>query len=322
MKRRRKTPWLHQWSRVIIGAIATVGAILTSYLTIIKLSGSDVVCTGEAAGSLNCDVVLSSPYATVFGVPLPVFGLLAYVSMMGFSLSPYLINEEKNKDLKQKVEDWTGILLLIGATSMAAFSGYLMYILAFKLQAFCPYCIGSAAFAFSMLALTLFGRHWEDVGLLMFIGFLAALVTLLGALGVYANVDGTVGDRVAIPAIQQEAEPGIGWPVTTTSGPAEMALAAHMNEIGVRGYGAWWCPNCHHQKLLFGKEAFETLDYLECDPAGQNPQTAVCQAANVQGYPSWEINGRLYAGSQTLERLSELTGYDGPQNFKYYLPGR
>lgn len=105
-------------------------------------------------------------------------------------------------------------------------------------------------------------------------------------------------------------------PITTTSGEAEIALAEHLASIGAKKYGAWWCPHCHAQQVLFGKEAFAKVPYVECDAEGQNAQTAICQTVGVASYPTWEIKGQLYAGVQSLERLAQISGYNGPTNFK------
>ncbi|PZV14907.1 MAG: hypothetical protein DCF21_12335 [Leptolyngbya sp.] len=55
---------------------------------------------------------------------------------------------------------------------------------------------------------------------------------------------------------------------------------------------------------------------MECDARGQNPQTEVCLAKSLQGFPTWEINGELYPGVQPLQRLADLSGYTGPTNFR------
>ena len=105
-------------------------------------------------------------------------------------------------------------------------------------------------------------------------------------------------------------------PIETTSGPAEIALAEHLADIGAKKYGAWWCPHCHEQQALFGKDAFEKITYVECDPEGRNSQTSACQAAGVQGFPTWEVNGELYSGVQPLEALATVSGYSGSTSFK------
>ena len=48
-----------------------------------------------------------------------------------------------------------------------------------------------------------------------------------------------------------------------------------------------------------------------------NAQPKQCVAANIKGFPSWIIDGKLYEGTQTLEKLAKVTGYNGPTNFKY-----
>ncbi len=304
-RRRQETLWIHRWSRWIIGAIALMGAFGTIYLTIVKFMGGEAVCPTDA-----CDRVLSSPYAMVFGIPLTIFGFLGYASMATLSLSPFALNPETQKELRQRIESWSWLLLFMGATAMVVFSGYLMYLLTFVLKAACLYCITSATFATTMFVLTLVGRRWEDFGQLVFTGLIVAVVTLVGTLAVYAPIN---APQTADVNVAGEAGPAI----TTTSGTAEMQLAQHLADINAKMYGAWWCPHCHDQKQLFGKEAAKIFPYIECDPEGQNPQTDLCRATEgVTGFPTWEINGEFYSGTQTLGTLADLSGYTGPRDFK------
>ena len=108
--------------------------------------------------------------------------------------------------------------------------------------------------------------------------------------------------------------------IETTSGTAEIALADHLSSIGTKKYGAWWCPHCHAQQALFGKDAFEKITYMECDPEGQDSKTTACQTAGVQSFPTWEINGELYPGVHQLAELASLSDYSGPMDFKNQLP--
>jgi uncharacterized membrane protein len=326
MSRRRSAPWIHRWSRQLIGAIAILGALLTAYLTVVKLTGNSVACTAGAAtaSASSCNSVLSSPYATVFGLPLALFGCLAYASMAAFALAPLAVNSQQNKDLRSKLEDWTWLLLFAGATAMTIFSGYLMYLLAFKIKALCLYCLGSALFSLSLLTLTLIGRSWEDIGQLLFIGIVVGMVTLISTLGVYAQVGRPIvsagGTRTPIPVASTAPQPPIGWEITTTSGEAEIALARHLKKIGVKEYFAYWCPHCYEQKQLFGKEAVKELGYIECAADGKNGQPQTCVDAGVKAFPSWEIKGKLTSGVKTLEELADETGYQGSRSFKYKLP--
>ncbi|OYD87128.1 hypothetical protein CDG77_31100 [Nostoc sp. 'Peltigera membranacea cyanobiont' 213] len=87
---------------------------------------------------------------------------------------------------------------------------------------------------------------------------------------------------------------------------------------------AWWCPHCHEQKLLFGKEAYQIINdsiKVECDKRGVNAHPDWCDAAKVPGVPTWVINGHQYSGVQNLKDLAKASSYKGDKNFKYvYMP--
>lgn len=306
MLRARSTPWIHRWSRLIIAAIAVLGAIENAYLTIIKLSGGTAVCPIS-----GCTEVLNSPYANVWGLPLTLFGLLAYTSILALAVAPFLFNPVSQKSLRSTVEKWTWFLLLLLTTSMLIFSGYLMYLLFFQIQAVCVYCIASALFCLSLFVLTLVGHRWEDIGQLILPGLGVAMITGIVALGLYNSVNLASGNSI------NANSPGEAGPaITTASGPAEISLARHLTDVGAKEYGAFWCPHCYDQKQLFGKEAFAIIDYVECDPKGKNPRPQLCEQAGITGFPTWEINQKLYPGVQTLENLAQLSGYQKPQRFK------
>ncbi|ASC70891.1 Vitamin K epoxide reductase [Halomicronema hongdechloris C2206] len=305
-RRRQETLWIHRWSRWLIGAIALIGAAETAYLTVIKFMGDGAACPTE-----GCDRVLASAYATVFGLPLPLFGFLAYGAMAVLALGPLGIRSEGHKDRRQQLETTSWWLLFVVSLTMVVFSGYLMYVMAFEIQAVCVYCIGSALFTLTMLSLTLLGRRWKDMGQLLFIGLIVAIIALVGTLAVYAPITG--GGSAPTTSAAGETGP----PITTTSGAAEMALAQHLDDTGAKMYGAWWCSHCHDQKQLFGQTAAKEIPYVECDPEGVTPQTALCRSQDaVTGFPTWEINGKFYPGVQPLEALARLSGYSGPDDFQ------
>ena len=306
MIRRRSTPWIHRWSRTVMGAIAAIGVVETAYLTIAKFTTGSVICPTS-----GCDKVLNSPYATVFGtVPLSLLGCLAYLSIAILALAPKAVNPNTNKGLHSQLENKTWQALFIITAAMVIFSSYLMYLMAFEIKELCIYCISSAVLSLSLFVLVLVGREWEDIGQLVFTGILVAMVSSIGALGLYNSVRSPAAS-VSTPGIVAPA-------VTTTSGPAQLALARHLREIGAKEYGAYWCPHCQDQKMLFGKEAAALIDYVECDPRGQNSRAEICQAAaaNVKGFPTWEIKGQFYSGTQSLEKLADLSGYTGSRNFQ------
>jgi uncharacterized membrane protein len=310
--RRRPTPWLHRWSRPLIGGVATLGALVTGYLTISHQVGSQVAC--GASGS--CDTVLSSPYASLFGLPLSLFGCLAYVGMIGFALGPLLLQSPDAQNQRSRLEEMTWLLLFAGATGMVIFSGYLMFLLATVIKTLCIYCIASACFTALMFLLTLLGREWRDVGNLFFIGLIVGLVTVVGSLGLYSIASAPPAELTLQPTGQPEE--GVGWTVTTSSGEAELQLAQHLQQSGAKAYMGWTCPHCYEQKQLFGKEGAATLPRVECVEAGRNYQPQLCTQAQITAFPTWIINGKSYTGVKSLNRLADLSGYTGPRNFKNF----
>ena len=150
------------------------------------------------------------------------------------------------------------------------------------------------------------------------------LLAIIGAtLAAAATVSNTNGQHLAGEQQKQKTlrltgEGGLA--ITTTSDSAEVALANHLKQVGAKMYGAFWCSHCHDQKQLFGKEAFQEINYIECDPKGKNPKPDLCEAAKVQSFPTWEIKGQSVSGTQSLEEIAVLSGYQGPRNFQTSLP--
>jgi uncharacterized membrane protein len=174
MKRKRNIPWIHRYSRSIMAGIATIGAVITAYLTVVKLTEGTAACPTK-----GCDIVLASPYANLFGLPLALFGFMGYASMIIFAFAPLLFNSVEQKKLRSNLDKWTGLLLFMGGTAMTIFSGYLMYLLAFEIKAACLYCIVSALCSVSLFILSIIGRDWEDIGQLFFTGAIVAILVLL-----------------------------------------------------------------------------------------------------------------------------------------------
>ena len=97
--------------------------------------------------------------------------------------------------------------------------------------------------------------------------------------------------------------------VSSESSYESLALAKYLKKKGVIKYSAYWCPNCLYQGELFGKQAYNELNVVECSRNGKNSQTQLCIDKKIQGFPSWEINGKIILGVKTLQELSDLTGY-------------
>lgn len=310
IRSRKQVPWLQQYSRLLIGSIAILGILVTTYLTWVKLSNNGV------CGTEGCEIVLTSPYANVGDFPLTGLGLISYIGVTLMAFAPMLVNPKTNKAAHRQIDNLTWLGLLIAGVGLAVFSGYLMYLLAFVIKAACPFCIASAIFTFSIFGLTLVGHDWEDVGQVVFTGMATALLAIVVSLVLYNTSLGSLINSVSPTTAPL---PGIGWKITSTSGPAEIKLAEYLTQKGAKMYGSHLCSHCFEQKQLFGKEAWGKVNYVECTQGAieYKPQPEVCQQAGIKGYPTWSIDGKLDPGAKKLAKLAELSGYTGNTEFKY-----
>ena len=88
-------------------------------------------------------------------------------------------------------------------------------------------------------------------------------------------------------------------------------FAKCLTEKGAKMFGAYWCSHCKNQKEMFGSSK-KYLNYVECDPNGDNANPDLCKSNSVTGYPTGIINGTHYEGEQSLDKLSSLTGCSLP----------
>jgi uncharacterized membrane protein len=116
----------------IAAVISLAGLADATYLTVTHLTGDDLVC-GSPGG---CSAVLSSVYASVAGIPTAAFGALAYfVAFSSATLAAFGYARARTVFLLV-------VMAMFGATL------WLLYLQAFILHAFCPFCLLSAAFTF------------------------------------------------------------------------------------------------------------------------------------------------------------------------------
>lgn len=278
-----------------MAVLATIGVIDTGSITLNRwgVIGA-LTCPGGAEG---CDKVLNSPWGSVFGQPLSLFGFLAYGAVLVMAVLPLLLKGEARTTINGL--SWWGLFLL--SAGMAVFSLVLVGVMAFQIKAFCTFCLMSAAISLTLFVLSLIGGEWEDTGALLFRGVLTVLA--VGLIG--------LGWATSLNRPESATGPGMPIPVVAASTPATLALAEHLTATGAVMYSAYWCPHCHDQKELFGKEATAKLKIVECAPDGRNSQAALCASKNIQGFPTWEIKGQLDSGQKTLAQLAAMSGYKG-----------
>ena len=283
-----------------MAVLATIGVIDTGSITLSKWGWiGDLSCSSTGLFGCNgCEKVLSSAWGSLLGQPLALFGLLGYGAVLLMAVVPLVLQGDLRVSFGQK--SWWGLFLL--STGMAVFSGVLLGVMAFGIRDCCPFCILSAGLSTALFVLSLIGGDWEDRGQLIFSGVITALLVGVIGLGWAASVGRPVVDSA----------PGVAPPVRSESNAGQIALAEHLTASGAKIYTAYWCPHCHDQKELFGRQATEKLTVIECAPDGRNSQRELCEAKKIEGYPTWEINGQLDSGVKPLAKLAEASGYQGP----------
>ena len=115
-----------------IAFVTTVVGLLDSiYLSYIKLTHTEAFCAGIG----ECDIVNTSPYSEIAGIPMALLGAGAYVALVIL-----LIVEGRRGFWKNN-----SLLIFFGITLIGLlYSAYLTYIEVAVLNAICPFCVISA----------------------------------------------------------------------------------------------------------------------------------------------------------------------------------
>jgi uncharacterized membrane protein len=135
--------------RRAIAFVAALGVGVATYITIADSGGGSPTCL---AGGHGCATVAASSYSHIAGINVAVFGIVAYVALLGsaFFASDYV---------------------RLGAFAVAlggfGFSIYLTYLEIFKIEAICQWCVASAVLMtiqFLLNATRLVGYAGTDAG--------------------------------------------------------------------------------------------------------------------------------------------------------------
>ncbi len=254
-----------------IGALAALGIGVAGYLTYLEFSQAQ---SAFCLSGSSCDIVRSSSYAKIFGIPVALVGLVGYTALLALTLAPF------NRTTK-------ALVIFPGATVGFGFSVYLVSVQVFILGAICPWCMASFGLISGIFLI-------EAVLMIRIRRFSLGRLPAVFALSLLAL------GLVVLLAACSGSDKG-------SEGSYEAKLAQHLTEVGAVMYGAYWCPHCADQKKSFG-DAFKYVQYVECDPGGLKAQPALCQSKGIAGYPTWEINGAFYEGNIPLETLARLSG--------------
>ncbi len=127
---------------LLAAVVALLGLADAVYLTIHHYTAVPVPC-GE---SFDCGVVLTSQYAEIFGVPVAIFGAIAYFTAFSLAILAAFGNRLT----------WT--LFGVQVILMTLFTTWLIYLQGFVIEAFCQFCLISAGITLTLFILFLVSK--------------------------------------------------------------------------------------------------------------------------------------------------------------------
>jgi len=141
---RGSLPTFPDWLVIVLVAIGIAAA---AYLASIETTGSEAVC-GPVG---DCNAVQESEYASLFGIPIGVLGVIGYLFIGGLWVVARVA--------RGSVADWALVLVAVSVFGGTLFSTYLTFLEPFVIGATCMWCITSALVMMALLWITA-GPGW------------------------------------------------------------------------------------------------------------------------------------------------------------------
>jgi uncharacterized membrane protein len=134
--------------RIAMIVLTVLGLGVATYLTYIHYAGIKPLCGTNGGG---CEIVQTSIYSKLAGVPVALIGLLGYIAILGSLLVP---ESEKSR------------FATVGFTVIGfGFSAYLTYRELYSIHHICEYCVSSAVIVTILMCLSIWRFLRGDPGL-------------------------------------------------------------------------------------------------------------------------------------------------------------
>lgn len=124
--------------------LALAGLGLSAYLTYVHFNPSALVCSDG-----GCAVVQMSTYSKMFGVPIALFGLLMFITLIAGIVA---------RELFLDAADLISIGIVMILVTAVLYWAYLTYIELNVLYAVCQWCVATSIV--TVLLLTVEGYRW------------------------------------------------------------------------------------------------------------------------------------------------------------------
>lgn len=129
----------------LAAVVALIGLGDSIYLTVKHFLDEKVPCSLIT----GCEQVLTSSYAEIFGIPTAAFGAFAYFLVFSLAILAAFGNR-----LMWFLFGWATVLMLI-------FTVWLLYLQAFVINAFCQFCLLSAATTLTLFIIAVISKFWR-----------------------------------------------------------------------------------------------------------------------------------------------------------------
>lgn len=257
---------------MLLAILSMLGLVLTTSLLVVSITKSALPYCASGSG---CDIVQSSRWSTLLGLPITAWGWATYAILASAALF-----------IARRVTRWRVVIFF--ATIAFGISVYLNAVSVWIIGVVCMYCMASLVLVTAIYLMT-----WRADGLP----------------GLSRWRFGSSAATLVVVALLVLHYSGAFDPAAGPEDPYVRALAEYLVEIDAKFYGAYWCPHCQQQKMAFGASAHR-LPYVECSPNGQRgaPATA-CLIAEIKNYPTWVIDGRRLDRTLTVEQLARYSGF-------------
>jgi uncharacterized membrane protein len=134
--------------RITMIVLTVLGLGVATYLTYIHYAGIKPLCGTNGGG---CEIVQTSIYSKLAGVPVALIGLIGYIVIFASLLAP---------------ESETTRFATVGFTVIGfGFSAYLTYRELFSIHHICEYCVSSAVIVTILMCLSIWRFLRGDPGL-------------------------------------------------------------------------------------------------------------------------------------------------------------
>lgn len=140
----------HKLSGVMV-LLAVAGIGVSAYLMWgYTAPGATLAC----GGSGGCEAVKNSEYASLLGIPLPLFGIISFCAILALLVVQYWQSDHFSA--------YSALAVFSITLAGGLYSAYLTYVELFVIYAICRWCVTSAVIMLTLFVLSIFNLRNQN----------------------------------------------------------------------------------------------------------------------------------------------------------------